>query len=60
MLSKGVLAESTSPICNININAPNCCQQAKDHLEQGPKFPKVDIQDLGLYYPQEHPIGYNL
>jgi hypothetical protein len=35
-------------------------QQAYNHLEQGPKFPKVDIQDSGLSYPLEHPIGYNL
>ncbi len=27
--------------------------QAYNHLEQGPKFPKVDIWDSGLSYPRE-------
>jgi hypothetical protein len=38
----------------------NATQQADNHLEQGPNFPKVDIRDSGLFYPREHTIGYNL
>ncbi len=30
-------------------------QQAYNHLEQGPKFPKVDIWDLGLSLPTRAP-----
>jgi hypothetical protein len=30
-------------------------QQAYNHLEQGPKFPKVDIRDLELSLPTRAP-----
>ena len=30
-------------------------QQAYNHLEQGQKFPKVDIRDSGLFLPTRAP-----